>query len=148
MASKQQESLKATWVYNIAGFQKTLTLLQPTATSSKVLKHTGRLMNFIIYICSHIIYIHIYRYGLLPSSPQIRNHFSYLEQDHSISKDRSLTEAASVYLGLLCSTALATSGRDCRGDTWLEFAGCPALVKRKNGCKQSTASQNLSQRCT
>lgn len=136
MASKQQESLKATWVCNIVHFQKTLTLLQPTAISSKVMKHTGRLMKFIIYICSHIIYIHIYIYiyRLLPSSPQINN-FSYLEQDHSISKDvRSLTEAASVYLGLLCSTALATSGR---GDAWLEFAGCPALVKRSSVCTKN-----------
>lgn len=117
MALEQQESLKATWVYNISGFQKILTLLQPTATSSKVMKHTGRLMKFIIYICSHIIYIHIYIYiyGLLPSSPQIRNYFPYLEQDHSISKDQKLDRSC------ICISWLAMF--NCTGHQWQGLQG-------------------------
>lgn len=98
-------------------------------------------------------HIHIYIYGLLPSSPQTRHNFYTLNKTIPSAKIRSLTEAASVYLGLLCSTALATTGRDCRGDAWPEVASCPMLVRRtsactKNGCEQSTASQNLNQRCT
>lgn len=115
MASKQQESLKATWVYNIAGYKKTLTLLQPTATSSKVMKHTGRLMKVIIYICIHIIYIHIYIYGLLPSSPQTGNNFSYLQQDHSISKDQKLDRSC------ICISWLAMF--NCTGHPWQGLQG-------------------------
>lgn len=132
MASKQQESLKATWVYNIAGYKKTLTLLQPTATSSKVMKHTGRLMKVIIYICIHIIYIHIYIYmDCFPPPHKQEIIFRTFNKTTPLAKIRSLTEAASVYLGLLCSTALATRGRDCKG--WCAARGCelPCASEKK-----------------
>lgn len=149
MASKQQESLKASWVLLV--FRRHS--LQPTATSSKVMKHMGRLMKFIMCICIRIIYIHIYIYGLLPSSPQVRNNFSYLEQDHSVSKDQKLDRSCVCVSWLATFNCTGHQWQGLQGDAWLEVVSCPGLIKRgsactKNGCEQSPASQNLNQRCT
>lgn len=70
-----------------------------------------------------------------------------------LAKIRSLTEAASVScLAMFNCTGHQWQGT-ARGDARPEVVSCPVLVKRssactKNGCEQSTASQNLNQRCT
>ena len=82
---------------------------------------------------------------------------SILNKTTPLAKIKSLTEATSAYLGLLCTTVLAINCRisvagGCKGDMWQEVANCPVLLKTGsslhwNRCKQSTACQNFNRRC-
>lgn len=80
-----------------------------------------------------------------------------LNKTTPLAKIKSPTEAASAYLGLLCTTVLAINCRvsvagGCKGDMRQEVANCPVLVKTGfslhwNWCKWSIACQNFSQKC-
>lgn len=114
-----------------------LYLLQPTASnikmhrcfeaiSLKVMKLKGRLMKFIIHICIHIIYIYKDRFPP-PHKQEIIS--CILNKTTSLAKIKSLTEAASAYLDLLCTSVLAINCRvlvvgGCKGDMWQEAANC------------------------
>lgn len=117
------------------------------------MKLKGRLMKFIIYICIHIIYIYVDRFP--PHKQEIIS--CILNKTTPLAKIKSLTEAASAYLGLLCTTVLAVNRRvsvagGYESDMWQEVVNCPVLTKTGsslhwNWCKQSIACQNFNQRC-